>query len=69
MGGPYEGKKMVGCSLAVGSEGVLARGNYNEFAGELVVAAFNVPLPSPYWYGGEQAYKDCRRTPKILNKK
>ena len=45
VGGPYEGKKMVGCSLAVGSEGVLARGNYNEFAGELVVAAFNVPLP------------------------
>jgi hypothetical protein len=43
VGGPYEGKKMIGCSLAVGREGVLARGPYNEFAGELVVAGFQVP--------------------------
>jgi predicted amidohydrolase len=38
VGGPYEGKKMVGCSMAVNNRGVIARGPYNEFAGELVVA-------------------------------
>jgi hypothetical protein len=43
VGGPYEGKKMVGCSLAVGKNGILARGQYNEFAGELVTIEFNVP--------------------------
>lgn len=47
VGGPYEGKKMVGCSLAVGREGVIARGPYNEVAGELVVAEFRVPPPHP----------------------
>ena len=43
VGGPYEGKKMIGCSLAVGQEGILARGPFNEFAGELIVAEFDVP--------------------------
>jgi predicted amidohydrolase len=43
VGGPYEGKKMVGCSLAVNKDGVIARGVFNEFAGELVVAEFEVP--------------------------
>ena len=43
VGGPYEGKKSVGCSLAVGPEGIIARGRYNEFAGELITAEFNVP--------------------------
>ena len=43
VGGPYEGKKMVGCSLAIGPEGIMARGRYNEFAGELIVAEFDVP--------------------------
>lgn len=38
VGGPYEGKKMVGCSLAVGSKGLIAKGAYNEFAGELIIA-------------------------------
>jgi predicted amidohydrolase len=38
VGGPYEGMKMVGCSLAVGPDGVIARGTYNEFAGELILA-------------------------------
>jgi predicted amidohydrolase len=46
VGGPYEGKKMVGCSLAVNKDGVLKQGKYNEFAGELVVVAFDVPAPS-----------------------
>ena len=43
VGGPYEGKKMIGCSLAVGREGIIARGPFNEFAGELVIAQFDVP--------------------------
>lgn len=42
VGGPYEGKKMVGCSLAVGPEGLIAKGSYNEVAGELIVT--DVPL-------------------------
>jgi len=43
VGGPYEGKKMVGCSLAVGPEGIIQRGQYNEFASELFIAEFQVP--------------------------
>lgn len=42
VGGPYEGKKMVGCSLAVGRNGIISQGSYNEFAGELVIAEFNI---------------------------
>nr|WP_262907581.1 carbon-nitrogen hydrolase family protein [Hymenobacter sp. BT770] len=38
VGGPYEGKKSVGCSLAVDASGVQAQGVFNEFAGQLVVA-------------------------------
>jgi predicted amidohydrolase len=44
VGGPYEGKKMVGCSLAVNKDGIIARGSYNEFAGELIIAEFDVPV-------------------------
>lgn len=43
IGGPYEGKKQVGCSLTVGEKGIIAQGQFNEFAGELVVAEFEVP--------------------------
>ncbi|OGH56381.1 MAG: hypothetical protein A3G34_01670 [Candidatus Lindowbacteria bacterium RIFCSPLOWO2_12_FULL_62_27] len=43
VGGPYEGKKSVGCSLCVDKNGVIAKGPYNEFAGELVVADINIP--------------------------
>lgn len=43
VGGPYEGKKMVGCSLAVGSKGVIAKGKFNEFAGELIIADVEIP--------------------------
>lgn len=42
VGGVYEGKKMVGCSMAVGPEGVIAQGDYNEFAGQLV--AVDIPV-------------------------
>ncbi len=43
VGGPYEGKKMVGCSLAVGPNEIIAKSTYNEFAGELIVIDINVP--------------------------
>jgi len=43
VGGPYEGKKMVGSSLAVSSRGVLARGELNEFASDLVLVSVEVP--------------------------
>jgi predicted amidohydrolase len=43
VGGPYEGKKMVGCSLCIGKEGIIAQGMLNEFAGELVLAEFEMP--------------------------
>jgi predicted amidohydrolase len=46
VGGPYEGKKMVGISLCVGPEGVLAKGEMNEFAGQMVVVEFDVPVRS-----------------------
>ncbi len=43
VGGPYEGKKMVGCSIAVNKDGIVARGTYNEFAGELIVFDAKIP--------------------------
>lgn len=43
VGGPYEGKKSVGCSLVVGKNGIIKQGEFNEFAGELIIAEFQVP--------------------------
>lgn len=43
VGGPYEGKKMVGCSLCVNKNGVMAKGEFNEFAGDLVIVDFEMP--------------------------
>lgn len=43
VGGPYEGKKMVGCSLVVSKDGVLTKGQFNEFAGEMNTIEFVVP--------------------------
>ena len=43
VGGPFEGKKMVGYSLAVCNKGVVANGRYNEFAGELIVVDIEIP--------------------------
>ena len=45
VGGVYEGKKMVGCSLAVNKDGIVAEGKYNEFTGQLVVADITIPPP------------------------
>lgn len=44
VGGPYEGKKMVGCSLAVNKNGAIARGPYLEFAGELIPVDIEIPI-------------------------
>ena len=45
VGGVYEGKKMVGCSLAVNKDGIVAEGKYNEFTGQLVIADITIPSP------------------------
>jgi len=44
VGGPYEGKKSVGCSLAVDATGIRAQGTFNEFAGELIIADLPRPI-------------------------
>lgn len=43
VGGPYEGKKMIGCSLVADASGVRMQGQYNEFAGRLTVAEAPIP--------------------------
>lgn len=43
VGGPYEGKKSVGCSLAVNKNGVIKQGKFNEFAGEMITVEINIP--------------------------
>ncbi len=43
VGGPYEGKKMVGCSLAMDKNGILKKGMFNEFAGVLEEVEFEIP--------------------------
>ena len=45
VGGVYEGKKMVGCSLAVNKDGIIAEGKYNEFTGQLVITDLTIPQP------------------------
>jgi predicted amidohydrolase len=45
VGGPYEGKKMVGCSLCLNKDGILAQGVFNEFANDLIVVDFEMPSP------------------------
>jgi hypothetical protein len=49
VGGPYEGKKMIGCSLAVDKDGIIAQGEFNEFAGDLKVV--DVSLKPLQWKG------------------
>jgi predicted amidohydrolase len=48
VGGPYEGKKMIGCSLAVDKYGNYIQGEFNEFAGDLKVVEVEL---------GSQKYK------------
>ncbi|MCW3127501.1 MAG: hypothetical protein JWO03_3159 [Bacteroidetes bacterium] len=49
VGGPYEGKKMIGCSLAVDRSGIIAQGEFNEFAGDLKIA--EVVIRPQQWKG------------------
>jgi predicted amidohydrolase len=35
VGGPFEGKKMVGCSLALNHNGILVKSDFNEFASDI----------------------------------
>jgi len=44
VGGPYEGKKMVGCSLAVDKNGIIMQGEFNEFSSDIKVVEFEVPV-------------------------
>ncbi|MCC6582321.1 MAG: hypothetical protein IT271_01325, partial [Chitinophagales bacterium] len=43
VGGPYEGKKMIGCSLVVDKNGLIAQGKKNEFAGDLIIVDIDMP--------------------------
>jgi predicted amidohydrolase len=44
VGGPYEGKKMVGCSLAISKDGKITQGEFNEFAGDLKMVDLELGL-------------------------
>ncbi len=44
VGGPFEGRKMVGCSLVVDKDGVIYRGNFNEIAGDLGIKKIKIPI-------------------------
>lgn len=49
VGGPYEGKKMIGCSLAIDKHGQVSQGAFNEFASDLKVV--EVELGKCHWKG------------------
>ncbi len=42
VGGPFEGKKMVGCSLATDKNGLLIKGDFNEFASDLKIVQVEI---------------------------
>ncbi len=42
VGGPYEGKKMVGCSVATDKNGIITKGRFNEFSSDLVYIDIDV---------------------------
>ena len=35
VGGPFEGRKMIGCSIAVDKNGIISKGEFNEFANDI----------------------------------
>jgi hypothetical protein len=57
VGGPYEGKKMIGCSLSVDKFGKVTQGEFNEFASDLKI--IEVELGSGQWKGTQ--YGDMLR--------
>jgi predicted amidohydrolase len=68
VGGPYEGKKMVGCSLIVDKNGIIAQGLFNEFAGDLTIT--ELTLSPPQIKGveiGEMLKKRGYKFDEILN--
>ena len=42
VGGPYEGKKMVGCSLAADKGKLIAKGEFNEFSSDIKYITVNL---------------------------
>lgn len=54
VGGPYEGKKMIGCSLAVSKDGTYVQGEFNEFAGHLKVV--ELELGENKWKGTQYGH-------------
>ena len=42
VGGPFEGRKMIGGSLVVNRSGVILEGEYNEYAGSLSTIDINL---------------------------
>lgn len=63
VGGPYEGKKMIGCSLAVDKNGKVTQGEFNEFAGDLKVV--DIELGSQNWKGTQ--YGEMLKNKKYFN--
>jgi hypothetical protein len=59
VGGPYEGKKMVGCSMVVDKSGVIRQGVFNEFAGDLIVADIELKI---------RAYKGTEIGSDLINR-
>lgn len=49
VGGPYEGKKMVGCSLTVDKNGKVYEGVFNEFSSDLIL--LDIELGTETWKG------------------
>ena len=47
VGGPYEGRKSIGCSLAVGKNSILAEGTFNEISSELILFDCELPKTRP----------------------
>ena len=41
VGGPFEGKKMIGCSIAINEEGKISKGDFNEFASDIKFVEIN----------------------------
>lgn len=55
VGGPYEGKKMIGCSLVALPDGSFQEAVCNEFAGNLL--SIDIPLDKTVTYKGTQVGK------------
>lgn len=49
VGGPYEGKKMIGCSLSINKNGEISKSELNEFAGDLKIV--DLELGNNKWKG------------------